>query len=110
LVAANVLYHLRKRTETQPYLLAGIGRMSVDYSYTHGAGTVPGTGQAVPVYEQSINDSKSGFTFGVGVKALAHGRVSIRMELFNLVTGANETRGSSWWDWVRLSAGLGLHF
>ena len=106
LAAADVLYHFRKRTTVQPYVLGGIGWMNVDYSYKRGVVTDPITGQPVPPYEMNVSGSKMGVTLGAGVKIALNRHLSIRPEVFHLTTS-----GSGWqWNWLRFQIGLGFHF
>jgi len=105
LVAADVLYHFRKRTMVQPYVLGGIGWMSADYSYKRGAVTDPLTGQIVPPNELNVSGSKTGVTLGAGVKIAVNRHLSIRPEIFFL----NTNESVPYWNWLRFQIGLGFH-
>ena len=106
LVAADVLYHFRKRTMVQPYVLGGIGWMSADYAYKRGAVTDPLTGQQVPPYERNVSGSKTGATLGAGLKIAINRHLSIRPEIFWLATSGGSP---PYWNWLRFQIGLGFH-
>ena len=107
----NVLYHFRSGTRFQPYVLAGIGHVKVDYK-TQCVNCIynvdPVTGQLVPApSEWSVRDSKTGLSLGGGLKISINRHLSIRPELLVVDT----TPGSGWnWLWLRPQIGLGVHF
>jgi opacity protein-like surface antigen len=111
MIMGNVLYHFRSGSRIQPYVLAGIGRMKVDYAVrcVSCLFTVdPITGQSIPIpSEYFVRDTKTGIGLGGGVKFAITRHISIRPELVVVDT----TLGSGWnWNWLKSQVGIGFHF
>jgi opacity protein-like surface antigen len=111
LLMGNVLFHFRSGTRVQPYALAGIGHVEVDYK-TQCVNCIynvdPVTGQLVPVpYGWKVRDSKTGISLGGGLKIDINRHLSIRPELLVVDT----TAGTGWnWLWLKSQIGFGVHF
>ncbi len=111
MLMGNVLYHFRSGTRFQPYMLAGIAHMRVDYRArceTCLYNLDPVTGQSIPVpSEWGVRDSKTGIGLGGGLKVAINRHLWIRPELLVVDT----TAGSGWnWLWLKSQIGLGVHF
>jgi opacity protein-like surface antigen len=112
LVAANVVYHFRGRTRIQPYLFGGLGHLNADYTYrcvdcVFDPDPVTGMPVSRGVEDWRDKGSKTGFTYGGGVKVAVQRQLSIRPQLLL----ADTTPGSGYnWTWVQAEIGLGVHF
>lgn len=112
LVVADARYHFRGHARIQPYLFAGLGHVSADYTYSctdcvFDRDPVTNVLTSRGVQESRDKGSKNGFAFGTGLELAVRRHVSIRPELLL----ADTTPGSGYnWSWVQVQIGLGVRF
>ncbi len=111
LLASDIVFHLASQSRVQPYGLIGVGLVDVDYVFDCSACVYkldPATGVTSPIpYHWEARDTKTGITYGFGLKVAVHRRFSVRSEFLYV----NTTAGSGWnWGWLRLQIGAGVHF
>jgi opacity protein-like surface antigen len=111
LIAINALYHFRSGKNVQPFVLAGIGHVKKEDSYSctecvYMPDPVTGELVSIPQYYHS-KESKTGIVLGGGMKIALHRHLSIRPEIIL----ADTTPGSGPnWTWFRCQIGVGVHF
>lgn len=86
LVVANVLYRFRDHARIQPYVFGGLGHVSADYTYrcvdcVFSLDPIAGEWVSRGVQESRSTGSRTGFTYGAGLKIAVQRFLSIRAEL-----------------------------
>jgi opacity protein-like surface antigen len=111
LMQGLVLYHFQSGAVAQPFVSFGIGRVRVDYSRTC-EGCVfdaqPGTGALIPRREEwTVEASKTGITFGAGLKFRIAPHLSFRTQI--QIPDTTPGKGINL-TWLRLQIALGAYF